>query len=46
MFIVASLWVVAPLVYPNVLSADQAQYFCDEVGRLVAVTDGQGNAAV
>jgi YD repeat-containing protein len=28
------------------LSADQAQYFYDELGRLVGVVDGQNNAAV
>ncbi|MGH2620952.1 MAG: IPT/TIG domain-containing protein [Anaerolineales bacterium] len=28
------------------MHADQAQYFYDELGRLVGVVDGQGNAAV
>jgi len=46
MFIVASLWLAAALICPNLLSADQAQYFYDELGRLVGVVDGQGNAAV
>jgi YD repeat-containing protein len=28
------------------MQADQAQYFYDELGRLVGVVDGQGNVAV
>lgn len=34
------------LVGPAAILADQAQYFYDELGRLVGVVDGQGNAAV
>ena len=34
------------LVMPAVPYADQAQYFYDELGRLVGVVDGSGNAAV
>jgi len=39
------LFVVA-LCLPAALHADQAQYFYDELGRLVGVIDGQNNAAV
>lgn len=38
--------VATVLVLPVALQADQAQYFYDELGRLVGVVDGQGNAAV
>ena len=31
------------LGWPLSLFADQAQYFYDELGRLVGVVDGQGN---
>lgn len=34
------LWLPGPLL------ADQAQYFYDELGRLIGVVDGQNNAAV
>ena len=34
------------LVGPAVLSADTAQYFYDELGRLAGVIDGQGQVAV
>ena len=34
------------LLWPVSAQADQAQYFYDELGRLVGVVDGQGNAAV
>lgn len=40
-FVIASL-----LMWPVPLPADQAQYFYDELGRLVGVVDGQGNVAV
>jgi YD repeat-containing protein len=40
-FLVATL-----LAWPASMQADQAQYFYDERGRLVAVIDGQGNVAV
>lgn len=33
-------------MWPFTLQADQAQYFYDELGRLVGVVDGSGNAAV
>lgn len=36
------LWALKPVVSV----ADITQYFYDELGRLSAVTDGQGNAAV
>src|SRR3989475_11952265 len=44
--LVAFVLVAALLVWPVVMQADQAQYFYDELGRLVAVVDGQGNTAV
>jgi len=37
---------VGLLCLPVVPSADTAQYFYDELGRLVGVVDGSGNAAV
>ena len=40
------LLVAAVVVLPAALHADQAQYFYDELGRLVGVVDGTGNAAV
>jgi len=40
------LLLVGLLLLPAVPSADQAQYFYDELGRLVGVVDGTGNAAV
>ncbi len=40
------LLVAAVVVLPATLHADQAQYFYDELGRLVGVVDGTGNAAV
>jgi len=43
---IAVLLIVSLLVMPVVPSADQAQYFYDELGRLVGVVDGSGNAAV
>jgi YD repeat-containing protein len=45
MHIVVVLLVVL-LSLPAVPSADQAQYVYDELGRLVGVVDGSGNAAV
>lgn len=33
------------LTLPSAIQADQAQYFYDELGRLVGVVDDQGNAA-
>lgn len=45
MHIVAVL-LVGVLCLPAVPSADQAQYFYDELGRLVGVVDGSGNAAI
>ncbi|MDF0645583.1 MAG: hypothetical protein P0111_16245 [Nitrospira sp.] len=38
--------IVAALSLPPALLADQAQYYYDELGRLVGVVDGQGDAAV
>jgi len=43
---IAVVLIVGMLVMPAVPHADQAQYFYDELGRLVGVVDGQGNAAV
>ncbi len=43
---IAVLLIVGVLLMPAVPSADQAQYFYDELGRLVGVVDGSGNAAV
>ncbi len=40
------LLVAALLLWPVSTQGDQAQYFYDELGRLVGVLDGQGNAAV
>lgn len=37
---------ICVMTWPVPLPADQAQYFYDELRRLVAVVDGQGNAAV
>ncbi len=34
------------LGWPTTMQADQAQYFYDELGRLVGVIDGAGNVAV
>lgn len=42
---IAVLLIVGLLCLPAVPSADQAQYFYDELGRLVGVVDGTGNAA-
>ena len=43
---IAVLLMVGLLCLPAVPSADQAQYFYDELGRLVGVVDGTGDAAV
>ena len=43
---IAVLLIVGMLFMPAVPHADQAQYFYDELGRLVGVVDGSGNAAV
>ncbi|MGH7251174.1 MAG: hypothetical protein ACREIK_04895 [Nitrospiraceae bacterium] len=43
---IAVLLIVGMLFMPAVLQADQAQYFYDELGRLVGVVDSAGNAAV
>ncbi len=40
------LLVATELVLPTAVHGDQAQYFYDELGRLVGVVDGQGNTAV
>ena len=40
------LLVAVFLFVPLALHADQAQYFYDELGRLVGVVDSAGNAAV
>lgn len=41
-----ALLLVTLLLWPISAPSDQAQYFYDELGRLVGVVDGQGNAAV
>ncbi len=38
--------VAALLLWPAPASSDQAQYFYDELGRLVGVVDGNGDVAV
>ncbi len=43
---IAVVLLVGLFCLPAVPHADQAQYFYDELGRLVAVVDGTGNAAV
>jgi len=43
---VLALVVLALCLYPSIGTTDQAQYFYDELGQLVGVVDGQGNAAV
>jgi YD repeat-containing protein len=43
---VAFVLIAALLAWPVPMQADTAQYFYDELGRLVAVVDGQGNVAV
>jgi len=43
---VTVILMVSFMTWPVTLRADQAQYFYDELGRLVGVVDGQGNAAV
>ncbi len=40
-----ALLMLFTLGWPSSPSADQAQYFYDELGRLVGVVDGQGNFA-
>src|SRR5438445_5888395 len=45
-WVAVCLLVAALLVWPAPMQADQAQYFYDELGRLTAVVDGQGNVAV
>ena len=42
---IAVLLVAVFLSVPLALPADQAQYFYDELGRLVGVVDCQGNFA-
>ena len=43
---IAVVLILGVLSMPAVPYADQAQYFYDELGRLVGVVDSQGNAAV
>src|SRR5438132_9821191 len=45
-WVAVCLLLAALLVWPAPMQADQAQYFYDELGRLTAVVDGQGNVAV
>jgi YD repeat-containing protein len=42
----AVLLAAATFCHVHPLAADQAQYFYDELGRLIGVVDGQNNAAV
>ncbi|MGH7207333.1 MAG: IPT/TIG domain-containing protein [Nitrospiraceae bacterium] len=41
-----SLMIALVLLFPIAAPGDQAQYFYDELGRLVGVVDGSGNVAV
>lgn len=43
---IALLWCALMFFLASRIQADQAQYFYDELGRLVGVVDGQNNAAV
>ena len=45
LFNLSFLLLVMLCSFPFQISADQAQYFYDELGRLVGVIDGQGNIA-
>jgi YD repeat-containing protein len=45
-WVVLTILVALLLTGPASVQADTAQYFYDELGRLVAVVDGQGNVAV
>lgn len=44
-WVVACLLLASLVMWPVASQADQAQYFYDELGRLVGVVDGQGNVA-
>src|SRR5881396_3388713 len=44
--LIHALMMAGLLLWPAFLHADQVQYFYDELGRLVAVVDSTGNAAV
>jgi YD repeat-containing protein len=39
------VWMALCLAAPVLVSADQAQYIYDDLGRLTKVIDGQGNVA-
>lgn len=43
--LVGLLWAVVLLVSPALVTADQATYIYDDLGRLSQVIDGQGNVA-
>lgn len=43
--LISLLWAVVLLVCSAVISADQATYIYDDLGRLSQVIDGQGNVA-
>ena len=43
--LVGLLWAAVLLVSPALVSADQATYIYDDLGRLSQVIDGQGNVA-
>lgn len=43
---IMAVFIVGLLCLPAVPHADTEQYSYDELGRLVGVVDGQGNAAV
>src|SRR5437867_2741381 len=44
--LIHALMMAGLLLWPAFLHADQAQYFYDELGRLVGVVDSTGNTAV
>jgi YD repeat-containing protein len=44
--VLAFVLIAALVVWPVALQADQAQYFYDDLGRLVTVIDGSGNVAI
>ena len=43
--LVGLLWAAVLLVSPALVTADQATYIYDDLGRLSQVIDGQGNVA-
>lgn len=43
--VVSFLWAALLFISPSLVSADQAQYIYDDLGRLSQVIDGQDNVA-